>query len=256
MRCLQHETLNRLPAMTSLKFVSWNLSLMQPSAQAPSNWRLDLTEAKVREFVLELEPDLVLYQELPGLVPYVETHGLLPANTVSHSGTIATLAKKELVEKSESYPVGRFAVCTSFGDMDLTVANVHLEPGKNGALKRLSMLREISSRCETNGLLVLGDTNSRVNEEDSFEKIGLVGRRPPDVTWDTRMNEFRNDGRKYSAYYTRYFHNAHVKVQNVKVWNEPLVVEKDSFFLSDHFALSGEAIVNAGDSSLNENGGG
>ena len=34
--------------------------------------RLDLTESKVRELILELQPDFVLFQQLPALVPDVQ----------------------------------------------------------------------------------------------------------------------------------------------------------------------------------------
>ena len=51
-------------------------------------WRLDLTESKVRELILELQPDFVLFQQLPALVPDVQQYDLIPANTISHSGTI------------------------------------------------------------------------------------------------------------------------------------------------------------------------
>ena len=60
--------------------------------------RLDLTESKVRELILELQPDFVLFQQLPALVPDVQQYDLIPSNTISHSGTIATIAtiaKKE-----------------------------------------------------------------------------------------------------------------------------------------------------------------
>ena len=50
--------------------------------------RLDLTESKVRELILELQPDFVLFQQLPALVPDVQQYDLIPANTISHSGTI------------------------------------------------------------------------------------------------------------------------------------------------------------------------
>jgi len=56
--------------------------------------RMDLTESKVRKFILELQPAFVLFQELPALVPYVQQYDLIPSNTISHSGTIATIAKK------------------------------------------------------------------------------------------------------------------------------------------------------------------
>jgi endonuclease/exonuclease/phosphatase family metal-dependent hydrolase len=220
-------------------FLSWNLCLLQNSHQAPSSWRIDLAEAKVRERVLELAPDFVCFQELPGLVPYVETHDLIPANTTSHSGNIATIVKKELMNEMESKTIGRFAVVSRFKSRDLTVANVHLEPGSNGGSKRLSQLKRIVSECKTSGLLIVGDTNTRTSEEDSFEQIGLVGKRPPTATWNSKINLFRDDGRKYTAYYTRFFHSQNLATTNVKVWNQPIESDGKKFHLSDHFAMSG-----------------
>ncbi len=72
--------------MDSLHFLTWNLNLLQRSHQAPFEWRIDETEAEVRKLVLDVDPDLVCFQELPEMVPYVETHELVPCNTMSHSG--------------------------------------------------------------------------------------------------------------------------------------------------------------------------
>ena len=61
--------------------------------------RLDLTESKVRELILELQPDFVLFQQLPALVPDVQQYDLIPSNTISHSGTIATIAMPLFLKK-------------------------------------------------------------------------------------------------------------------------------------------------------------
>ena len=74
-----------------IRFLSWNLNMMNTSQEAPSGWRVDQTEALIRQRILEENIDVVCFQELPAMVPYVETHELAPANTISHSGTIATI---------------------------------------------------------------------------------------------------------------------------------------------------------------------
>ena len=51
-------------------FLSWNLALLNRSAHAPQHWELCDTEEVVREQVIELSPDIVLFQELPGLSLY------------------------------------------------------------------------------------------------------------------------------------------------------------------------------------------
>ena len=230
-------------ARPSFTFLSWNLCLLEPSAEAPANWRMDLTESKVREFILELQPDFVFFQELPALVPFVENYDLIPSNTISHSGTIATIAKEELMDDLESKSIGRYGVFTAVRSARLTFANVHLEPGKDGDFKRLEMLRTISNTCPTDALAIIGDTNMRVAEEESLESVGLAGARPPRPTWDTKRNHYRKKGRAFTSYFTRYFHSDCVEVDNIVVHDDPIEHEGDEFFLSDHFALSGRVTV-------------
>ena len=225
-------------------FLSWNLCMMNPSEQAPASWRPDLAESEIRKFILELAPDFVFFQELPGMVPFVETHDLLPANTKSHCGNIATIVRKELMKDVTAEAVDRFAVVAKIESKNLTLANVHLEPGRNGAGRRKEMLATIVNGCDTDGLVVVGDTNSRLSEEEKLAThLGLVGEKPPKATWDTRANRFREEGPKFTAYFTRYFHNEYTSVTDVKVWDEPLEHDGREFHLSDHFALSGKASV-------------
>jgi hypothetical protein len=223
----------------TFSFLTWNLCLMQNSDQAPASWRIDQTESKIRELILQLDPDFVFFQELPGLVPYVETHDLVPANTTSHSGNIATIARKSLMDDLVSKSVAGFAVLTSVKSDGITFANVHLEPGKNGGHKRLASFRRIVTECKTPGLAIIGDTNTRLTESASLDAIGLIGKRPSAATWNSKVNRFRSDGRKFTAYFTRYFHDERTQIDNVKVWDQPLLFDDREFFLSDHFALSG-----------------
>ena len=71
--------------------------MLERSAEAPFSWEQFHAESAVRDLVLAVEPDVVCWQELPGLVPFVETLNLLPATTVSHSGNLATLATHERI---------------------------------------------------------------------------------------------------------------------------------------------------------------
>ena len=158
-------------AQQSIRFLSWNLNMMNTSAEAPSNWRIDQTESLIRQRVLEENSDVVCFQELPAMVPFIETHELAPANTISHSGTIATIVRKELFEGMVCRPVGRFAVVCVFPKLSLTVANVHLESTRNGAEQRLVQLRTLLNVCPTDSLLIVGDTNTRVAEELSLIHI-------------------------------------------------------------------------------------
>ncbi len=227
----------------SYTFLTWNLCLLEKSHQAPANWQLDQAEARVREFILDLDPDFVFFQELPGLVPYVETHDLVPANTITHSGNIATLARHELMESLQSRTVDKFAILTSIRSAGISFANVHLEPGPNGKQKRFASLERLAKTCGTPALLIAGDTNTRTSEVESWSHLGFEGKLPPRATWNSRTNQFRDGDRKYTAYYTRYFHSRNVKVSNVRVWDQPIQVQGKKFHLSDHFAMSGKAAL-------------
>jgi len=217
--------------------------MMNHSAEAPMGWRIDQTESLIRQRVLETKADVVCFQELPAMVPYVETHDLAPANTISHNGTIATIVRKDLADQMVCRAIGRFAVVCVFQKLNLTVANIHLEPTKGGAEKRLQQLAQLVDICPTKSLLIAGDTNSRVAEESDFTAIGLAGQRPPAPTWDSHRNQHaeKSQNRAFSAYFARYLHSRNLSVSEVEVFNKPIELDGDSFFLSDHFALTGLA---------------
>jgi len=229
----------------SIRFLSWNLNMMNTSKEAPSGWRVDQTEALIRQRVLQEDIDVVCFQELPAMVPFVETHELAPANTVSHNGTIATIVKKELFEGMVCRAVGRFAVVCVFPKLSLSIANVHLESTRGGAGQRLTQLRTLLNVCPTDSLLIVGDTNTRIAEETAIFEAGFQGKRPPTPTWDSRRNPHsgKNGSKAFACYFTRYFHNNAVAVENVKVYNRPLNFDGAEFFLSDHFAISGTARI-------------
>ena len=218
--------------------------MMNASAEAPTGWRIDESEALVRQRILDQKIDVVCFQELPAMVPYIETHELAPANTISHSGTIATIVHKNIFDDMVCRAIGRFAVFCVFPKLSLSIANVHLESGPGGAEKRFQQLKTLVDVCPTEGLLIVGDTNTRVAEEPKLTSIGLTGQRPPSPTWDSRRNRYSPERpNAFSAYFTRYFHNAAVTVSGVQVFDRPLKRKGSSFFLSDHFALSGTVVV-------------
>lgn len=225
--------------MRSFTFLTWNLCLFNRSDQAPPLWRTDQTEAAIRELVLELKPDFVFFQELPGLVPFVETHDMVPANCKSHSGDMATLAKKELMEDLDS-SIACGAVMTEIKSAGITLANVHLRPGSEGIWHRVANINDIKQAAKTDAVLIVGDTNTRLPESEKIAQVGMVGDKPPKPTWDSRTNQFRTGGREFTAYYTRYFHTENLKVSEVAVLDEPLVEEEFEFHLSDHFPMGGK----------------
>ncbi len=120
-------TIPKLRMENHFSFLSWNLALLNRSAHAPQHWELCDTEEVVREQVIELSPDIVLFQELPGLVPYIETHNMVRANPQSHSGHLAILISQRLSEfETTLTPLEGFGLSVTFMEIGLTVANIHL----------------------------------------------------------------------------------------------------------------------------------
>lgn len=178
------------------------------------------------------------------MVPYVETHGMVPRNPSTHSGNLATLLSHALLESADSRPrvVEGAALLTVLPPLELTIANVHLTPGPGAADRRLAQMREIVEVTPTRHLLVVGDTNSRLAEAADFRELGLRGDKPPAPTWNSRRNRFDGSVPEFSAYFTRWFASRDMEVEEVRVWDDAHVEHEGSCFeLSDHYALSGTA---------------
>jgi hypothetical protein len=221
--------------------MSWNLALMARPANAPQLWEMHDTEAFVRKSVLERSPSVVLFQELPGLVPYIETHAMVGANPRTHSGNLATLVGHELMDMTPSWEtVGSFCLMVQLGG--LTIANVHLASGPGAASERLDQLSQIRSASPMDALIVVGDTNTRVAEEASIAELGLDGLRPPAPTWNSKKNRFRSGSAEFAAYFSRWFTSTDVQVD--APWVEDaaaLQAGSERFFVSDHFAFGATA---------------
>lgn len=229
---------------TTLSFLSWNLAMLETSAQAPLSWEVFDTEAAIRDRVLAAPPDVLLFQELPGMVPFVETHDMIRANPRSHHGNLATLVSHELMATEPTFHVvPGCAVLTTFAEPAITVANVHLAPGRGGAAERLDQLARVVEASPTEALLIVGDTNTRVDEVEALVDAGLHSVKPPRPTWDSRRNHFRDDMAEFSAYFTRWFASPAVTVREVQVDHEPVERLGKRFHLSDHFALRGVAAL-------------
>jgi endonuclease/exonuclease/phosphatase family metal-dependent hydrolase len=132
------------------------------------------------------------------------------------------------------------AVLTTFDDLAVTVANVHLAPGPgpDATSVRLEQLAAVVEASPTDALLVVGDTNTRLDETSAIADAGLLGDRPPQPTWNSRRNRFRADGHDHVAYYTRWFATDDLRVDQVEVWDEPIWSDGRTFHLSDHYALT------------------
>lgn len=228
----------------SLTFLSWNLALLETSAQAPVSWQVHDTEEAIRREVARLAPDVVLYQELPGMVPFVETHDMMRGNPRSHSGHMATLVSHELMATEPAVAtIAGTAILTTFREPAVTVANVHLVPGPGAGSERLAQLAAVVEASPTEAILIVGDTNTRVGEVDAITTAGFHSVQPPRPTWNSRRNRFRSDGAEFSAYFTRWFAGPGVEVSDVRVLDQPVEADGCRFHLSDHFALAGTLTV-------------
>ena len=238
-------------AEPALSFFTWNLAMLARSNEAPPTWGQEHTEGAVREAVLDAAPDLVLFQELPRLVPYIETHDMVKANPESHQGNLATLVSHELIARvgePQVTTVRGCAILTSLtlddGTADgshITIANVHLAPGTGaaGATARLEQLARIVEASPTSTLAIVGDTNTRVDELDALADAELHSPPPPRPTWNTRRNRFHRRGPEFTAYFTRAITSPGVSLAEQRVIDTPVEVDGHRFHLSDHFALSG-----------------
>jgi hypothetical protein len=221
--------------------------MLERSEQAPPDWGQEHTQTEVRTVVLDESPDLVLFQELPGIVPYVETHDMIRSNPRSHSGNLATLVGHDVMDEQPTFTaIAGVGLLTTFVDRDLTVANVHLAPGKAGAQLRLEQLQAVVDASPTADLAVIGDTNTRTDEEQAIAQLGLTGPRPPEPTWNGRKNRFRGRSGEFLAYFSRPFVTADLQVTELRVLSDRWVaVDGARFHLSDHFGFAG-SISNRG----------
>ncbi len=226
---------------TSLSFLSWNLAMLEPSDQAPLGWGMEHTEDAVRQRVMALDPDIVVFQELPRLVPYIPSHAMVKANPETHSGNLAVLIRHGLLSGEPSFVVVNGCALVVQLSADVSIANVHLMagPGRDPAAMRADQLQRVVEAAPTAGVLVVGDTNTRADEEPAIRAHGLIGERPSRPTWDTIKNPFRQGGREFRAHFTRWFATDGVEVGDVEVHDEPWEHDATRFHLSDHFALTG-----------------
>lgn len=219
--------------------------MLERSAEAPGSVRHDQIENAIREFTLEVEPDVVCWQELPNKVPFVETLDLMQATTRSHSGQMATLTAKSspLSECDASIEViDGIGLLSTFPKHDgrpaFTIGNVHLEPGKGAAGHRLEQLGQLVSKSPTERLLIVGDTNMRVADVEFVSQAGFATPKPPRPTWNSKRNRFQAEGYEFSAYFTRMFASPGIEISKTIVHDKPTEVDGTKFYWSDHFALS------------------
>lgn len=224
-----------------MRLLTWNLAMMERSEDAPLQWGQVDTEAVVRQTILDLRPDVVCLQELPGVVPFVETHDMIRANPRSHSGNLAVLVSHQLMASKPTFKtVTRTAIVVDLPDQEMTVANVHLAPGKGGTDDRLHQLSVTLEAAGHDHVVVIGDTNLRVDEYEVVQSLGLAGDLPPKPTWDGYRNGFRGAKGRFRAYFTRALTTPGLTIVDQQVLDGATEAYDHSFHMSDHFPLQVE----------------
>ncbi len=214
--------------------------MLNRSAQAPQHWELCDTEEVIREQIIELSPDIVLFQELPGLVPYIETHDMIRSNPQSHSGHLAFLISKRFSESEICHTaLHGFGLLVTFKDFDLTLANIHLAPGKANSGLRMSQLSAVIQASPTEQIAIIGDTNTRQAEIAKIKDSGLIVPDLPEPTWNSYRNQFHDNGPLFKASFTRCVAHPDLKISGLQVLEGKVIRNEKSFHISDHFALFG-----------------
>jgi len=158
---------------------------------------------------------------------------------------LAGVTEGELTIKA----VDGVGLVTTFPEHDgrpaFSIGNVHLEPGKSGAGRRLEQLGEIVSASPTERLVIAGDTNMRLADVEFVEQAGFSAPKPPRPTWNSKRNKFRSGGHEFTAYFTRVFASPGVELGEMVVHDQPAEQDGERFHWSDHFALSADIAVSA-----------
>ena len=174
---------------------------------------------KVRAQIQELNPDIVLLQEVAGeryleeLVEGTEYYSVLGPSYehVKSLENVALLSKREI--RDISYVPESNAISVTIPDYDINTTNVHLNLGKK---KRLRQIKHLLSKIKLRRTILGGDFNGYIGENNMGDfhsctsKIGsttLYGRHIDDI-----------------------LHTPDVKVESTKVINS-------TFGLMDHYPV-------------------
>ena len=218
--------------------------MLERSAEAPILWEQCDSEEAFRQQVLQSAPDIILLQELPRIVPFVETHDMIKENPRSHSGHLATLVSHELMDDSITHSaIPGCGLLTTFENLGVTIANIHLCPGKGEGKSRRDQLSAVLGGCLYERLAIIGDTNSRASEVQHIRDVGLLAPDPPQHTWNSFQNRFHLGSPRFRANFTRCYTHPDIDVIDLEVINTPLERDNKKFHISDHFALQGTLVI-------------
>ncbi|KAG7371014.1 endonuclease/exonuclease/phosphatase family protein [Nitzschia inconspicua] len=287
---------------TSLKLLTFNTARCQPSKAAPLSWtQSDSFEALEKAILKEdPKPDVVALQEAPlfalGRNTAFQDYKLIGSRS-SHAPFVALFVhrrwKAEQVNSDfiEQYDFEGLPAVMAVIDISeshegkkeseenrrlLWVASVHLEPFAGGAPIRNRQLRALAeqARAAHVPLIIAGDTNMRVSEDDNAEiDLGLQdiwklsgSNIMTKYTWNTRdelqkggsFNQFYGSNtREYVARYDRLYavnpaaassYDGHqglhtLSVKSFRLFADKPIGESKRHFLSDHFGIVAEVRI-------------
>ena len=237
-----------------LRAATWNLCGGNKSAQAPAAWvQADQRNELVKE-VLRWGCDVVSLQEVEAETPLTRLLDCYShvGSSASHRGFVHLYISKKLIFRSPSCSLKGAVVCelclkTAGSDVEqsVTVAAVHLAHGSHDKYvrARAQTIQDIVQRSDQNGVLILGDTNSRDEEATHLCDINdLREARYVGASWGVKMNKYYDpppEGDGLGIRLDRMFTSGSVWAETFVVGHRRSFFGGCEFFLSDHFPVIG-----------------
>lgn len=245
---LQAATMAHARAFTVLTYNVNDLSLSDAS---PPGWTQAAQHAALRDLVLQLQPDLLCLQEAfddfpPLLTEAYEWHGQVP----SHRGSCRLATRREGplagAGGEAAFEVGPAVVAPlrlHGGEQPIYAACAHLAPFADNWPRRARQLARIVEAVPPGAPLVFaGDANMREGETGAGDNgladawVAAGSHEAQRWSWNTHVNRYYRDGRKYQDRYDRVFTRGFSVLGFELAGNQP-ASSSSSHFLSDHFGI-------------------
>ncbi|MHA2101012.1 MAG: endonuclease/exonuclease/phosphatase family protein [Candidatus Kariarchaeaceae archaeon] len=158
-----------------MRVLTWNISLTDPSFQAPSDWDRSLNMFEIHKIIEDENPDIFSLQEIPSVQfgkRFTEYNYVEPV--ASHSGLVGVFVKKTL----KVHQVITVPPCIAVEISELTTEGAeknhfffvgcHLFPFKQNAEIRIeqigNLLQALKDVSDKYPIIIAGDMNMRENE--------------------------------------------------------------------------------------------
>lgn len=235
-----------------MKVITWNISLTDPSFQAPVDWNRDLNIFEMHKIIEEEDPDIFSLQEMPSAnfaKRFVNYHYVEPVN--SHSGLVGVFVKKtyKIHSTTPIPPSIVLELSEEEEDQKFFFVGCHLLPYKqnaNNRLDQMSVIFQIINRIsEDLPVIIAGDMNMRESEtkaiistfamDDAYWKSDKS--KENQYTWDSRINLYHEEAFQFVCRFDRIFLK-NTKIVDFKLIGNKPVSENPNHFISDHFGIS------------------